>query len=167
MADVATILGLIVLGILLIGAEITVIPGFGLVGIAGFGLTVWGCVHAWIEYGPMAGVGAIVTSGALAGFVVWIAMRARPARHLILDHALRGNSSNVPDLARLIGREGVARSTLRPGGIALIDGDPYDVVADDGVWVQPGTPVRVTRISTNSLVVEPIDRGNGGGSSEP
>ena len=56
----------------------------------------------------------------------------------------------APDMARL----GTAVSPLRPAGIANIDGTRVDVVSD-GSFLDPGTPIVVTEVEGNRIVVRP------------
>jgi membrane-bound serine protease (ClpP class) len=46
----------------------------------------------------------------------------------------------------------VAATTLRPAGIARIEGARLDVVTD-GEYVEAGEPVEVTRVDGNRIVV--------------
>jgi membrane-bound serine protease (ClpP class) len=51
-----------------------------------------------------------------------------------------------------LGKRGVAATTLRPAGIARIEGARVDVVTD-GEYVEAGEPVEVTRVDGNRIVV--------------
>ena len=51
-----------------------------------------------------------------------------------------------------LGRTGTALSPLRPAGIAEIDGVRVDVVSD-GDFIEAGTPLLVTRVDGNRIVV--------------
>jgi membrane-bound serine protease (ClpP class) len=53
---------------------------------------------------------------------------------------------------RWLGRTGTALSPLRPAGIADIDGARVDVVSD-GDFIEAGTPILVTRVDGNRIVV--------------
>jgi membrane-bound serine protease (ClpP class) len=54
---------------------------------------------------------------------------------------------------RLPGRSGVALSPLRPAGIAEVDGVRVDVVSD-GDFIDAGTPIEVTRVQGNRVIVQ-------------
>ncbi|HUU83217.1 MAG TPA: NfeD family protein, partial [Phycisphaerae bacterium] len=56
----------------------------------------------------------------------------------------------------LVGREGVARTDLRPSGSAQIGNRRYNVVSD-GELIAPGTKVRVIEVRGNRIVVEAVD----------
>jgi membrane-bound serine protease (ClpP class) len=56
-----------------------------------------------------------------------------------------------------LGKSGHATSVLRPAGIAEIDGERVDVVSDGGL-IEPGTPVHVTRVDGNRIVVRELPK---------
>lgn len=55
----------------------------------------------------------------------------------------------------LIGREGVVQAPLRPMGNVKLDGRTY-VVKSEGIYIDPGTPVRVDRIEGPHIIVVPV-----------
>ena len=59
-------------------------------------------------------------------------------------------------LLALVGREGTAKTVLRPVGVIEIDGHRYDALAE-GVAIEPGRRVRVIEIVNMQIRVRPID----------
>jgi membrane-bound serine protease (ClpP class) len=59
----------------------------------------------------------------------------------------------------MVGRRGIAATTLRPAGKVDIEGARFDVVSD-GRIVEKGTPVVVIRTDGLSLVVAPVGDGD-------
>jgi membrane-bound serine protease (ClpP class) len=53
---------------------------------------------------------------------------------------------------RGLGKRGHTTSPLRPAGIADIEGARVDVVSEGGM-IEPGTPIEVTRVDGNRIVV--------------
>ncbi|HUJ70851.1 MAG TPA: NfeD family protein [Verrucomicrobiae bacterium] len=51
-----------------------------------------------------------------------------------------------------VGRRGVAQTVLRPAGMALIDGERHDVVAESGM-IESGSPIKIVAVHENQLVV--------------
>jgi membrane-bound serine protease (ClpP class) len=79
-------------------------------------------------------------------------------RKLVLQDKLSATDgyASAPESDRLLlGRTGHAHSPLRPAGIADIDGERVDVVAD-GEHIDAGAPIRVTRVDGNRVVVRRI-----------
>ena len=52
----------------------------------------------------------------------------------------------------VVGHRGEGTLTVTDGGIVEIDGTRLDVVSD-GELIEPGTPVEVTRVDGNRIVV--------------
>jgi membrane-bound serine protease (ClpP class) len=76
-------------------------------------------------------------------------------RRLVLEtgmDATKGYVSAPESDRRWLGRTGTALSPLRPAGIADIDGARVDVVSDGG-FIDVGTPIEVTRVDGNRIVV--------------
>jgi membrane-bound serine protease (ClpP class) len=79
-------------------------------------------------------------------------------RRLILATGMEADLGYVstPDSDRQwLGRTGTALSPMRPAGIAEIDGARVDVVSDGG-FIDAGTPVKVTRVDGNRIVIRPL-----------
>lgn len=109
-----------------------VLPG-GVLGILG-GLALLGAtVLGYMEYGAMGGTLILCGLGALtlAGFCTWMKVFPRTAvgRRIMLESSL-STGDTLPATTGLIGQEGVALTTLRPAGKALIHGQRVDVVAE-------------------------------------
>jgi membrane-bound serine protease (ClpP class) len=146
---------LLIGGILLLGLE-TILPG-GVVGfigclalvgaaVVGFALPEpWGMVN-------MAGILVL----AILTVAIWIRYfpRSVVGRMLTLQQDTKSyKSANA--LTELVGLEGVAQSTLRPAGIARINGKRVDVTAE-GSWIEAGSPVKVVRVEGNHVTVREI-----------
>jgi membrane-bound serine protease (ClpP class) len=63
-----------------------------------------------------------------------------------------GNAPGLQDYGSLVGKIGVAVTTLRPSGRVEIDGEVYSVEAD-GSFVEPGRGVKVTRVRGSAITV--------------
>jgi membrane-bound serine protease (ClpP class) len=76
-------------------------------------------------------------------------------RRLVLEAGMQTDLGYVSAPAsdrQWLGRTGTALSPLRPAGIAEIDGARVDVVSDGG-FIDAGTPILVTRVDGNRIVV--------------
>ena len=62
-------------------------------------------------------------------------------------------SSGTKDYAALIGKEGVATTTLRPAGKATIDGEVYDVVSA-GFLIEQGKEIVVAAVEGGMIQVK-------------
>lgn len=156
-------------GILLIAVEIFVIPGFGVAGISGIVLIIFGLTVALLDntnfnFDKVSGIEAgraalTVLMGIGCGFALMVWLSARIGhkgmfRRVALVADLEGAVSS-PALTSLIGKDGVAATVLRPSGKVLIDGEIYDGVSMQD-FIEKGTPVRVVRFENAQVYVQKI-----------
>jgi membrane-bound ClpP family serine protease len=168
---------LFILGLVLIGVEIFILPGMGVSGISGvllviisIGLVAYGhwpqSNDEWLGYGQKLGpfgVGILVAIGlafTLAKYLKYIPW----ANRLILKPQGEGADEDgesppaeslLPELAGLLGAIGVAATPLRPAGKTQFGDQFVDVVAEGG-YVRPGTRVQVIEIEGNRVVVKEV-----------
>ncbi len=144
------VFGLMAVGLLMLGIELLVIPGFGVAGLLGLA-ALGGSVYVAFDQLSAMYVG-IVLVGSLTGcgVLIWMFPRSK----LVLDAAITGSAvdESLPDLLH---REGTALTVLRPSGSVDIDDRPIDAVTD-GQYVEQGTRVKVVRVEGGRVVVEPI-----------
>ena len=155
---------LVASGLVLLVLEIFVIPGFGLAGIMGIGALLAGLSLSLVGGGVtwefvVIAVGRVLVSLLLALAASLLFLRFLPrlpfGRQLILDTGLaagEGYAAAPESDNRWLGKHGTAFSSLRPAGIALIDGERVDVVSD-GEFIDAGVSILVTRVDGNRIVV--------------
>lgn len=153
------------IGLLLI--EAFVLPGFGIAGILGIlallaalimstvgdGVSTQGLIAATSRFGLSLLV-ALVASAVMLRYLP----KTKFGRQLVLEtdlSAATGYTSEPLSEHDLVGKEGVASSTLRPSGVADIDGKRIDVVSD-GEFIDPGERIRVDHVDGNRVVVRRI-----------
>ena len=155
---------LVSLGLLLLAIEIFVTPGFGVTGalgiaalLGGLGLSLVGAGATWPAV--LIAVGRVAASLLVALAVSLAVLRFLPrlpfGRRLVLETELtaRGGFASAPEADRAwLGKRGTAASTLRPAGIADIEGERVDVVSD-GEFIETGEPITVVRVDGNRIVV--------------
>lgn len=155
---------LVSLGVALLLVEIFVLPGFTLTGIAGILALVAGLGLALVGAG--ATVSAIVTALGRVALSIMMALAATLVllrflphlpfgRRLVLQTDMEADEGYVstPETDQdWLGRTGTAASPLRPAGIADIEGARVDVVSD-GAFIDVGSPIEVTRVDGNRIVV--------------
>ena len=83
--------------------------------------------------------------------------RTALGKHMILFRPERQKSPAPREtLAALAGKTGVTTSTLRPSGIARIDGQRLDVITR-GEMIDSGVAIRVVEILGNRIVVRAVE----------
>ncbi len=152
------ILGLMIVGLLLVFCEVFV-PG-GIIGGIGFVMmivSVWLCFH---EYGVTTGLfallGCLLATIAVALTAFELFPRTHFGRWMIMKDSMQkdqGYHSDYYTSKNMMGKEGITESELRPSGIAIFDGERYDVVSD-AEFLEPRTRVKVIKSDGNRLVVE-------------
>jgi membrane-bound serine protease (ClpP class) len=157
---------LFVIGVILLIIEIFVIPGFGFTGVAGIVLMIASLFLSLISALPIFDFrsisGAIIQltialSGVIFFFFLIIKYLPKSERFnkLVLStesEAVNGFVSN-PDYGGLLYKTGTAVTDLRPAGIAEINGERVDVVAD-GSYIEKGTEVAVIKTEGARIVVK-------------
>ena len=167
---------LIMLGLVLVAAELFVIPGFGVAGISGAVCLLVGMVGTFVtgdistptgQSELVVGLTATLTSLFAAGIVVWLVARQLESipvlGKLVLKTELGATDSAQGaglGLLEAMGRGrralepgdvGVAATDLRPAGRASFEGRPVDVKSVS-TYIERGSPVRV--VSVDRFVIE-------------
>lgn len=157
MIEWLTVISLIVVGVVLIILEIIFVPGTTIVGILGI-LAIAGGVYLGFDYfGPVTG-GWILGVGLVSGLAALIgALRSRAWEKFSLKTTNEGkfNEGLVDELK--VDDEGITISTLRPIGKAEFKDREYEVKTM-GNYLVTGTPVKIIRIESNNIYVEPINK---------
>lgn len=162
---------LFVIGVLLIGLELFVIPGFGIAGISGIILVIAGLTTSMVGNNgfdftfvlPQNLITSfIVATSALLVSVVGIVLLAPtlllkgPWGGLVLKTTQPAKSEwitkSTQNLVELHS-EGIALTRLMPGGKVEINGVTYDAVAQSG-YIEQGAAIQVISTSTVQLIVK-------------
>ena len=155
---------LVAAGLLLLGLEFFVIPGFGVAGVgsvialgAGLGMTLFGAgATSSVIIGAFGRVAVSILLALAGGLALLRVLPQLPfGRRFVLDVEISAEHgyTSPPDTDRQqLGRSGITLSPLRPAGIAQIDGSRVDVVSD-GAFIEAGAHIEVTRVEGNRVVV--------------
>lgn len=145
------VITLIIVGLLLLFAEILIIPGVGVAGILGLLSLAGSCVYAFLEIGNTAGI--IVTavlSVLLVALTVYV-LRAKTWKRVSLSTNIE--SKAVAEVTVSVGDEGKTLTRLAPMGQALIGEDPVEVKALEGM-INPDMDIVVVMIDDNKIYVK-------------
>ena len=151
-----TVISLIFVGIVLVVVEIIFIPGTTIVGFIGFGITIAGIVLSFNYFGRPVGWITLASTGVVTCVVMVWAMRSKAWERFSLKSTIQSKVNEGALEGLKEGEEGVAVSALRPSGKAEIAGKLYEVNTLGG-FVDSGAKVRIVQISSNHIVVEPIN----------
>ena len=145
---------LILVGLVLIFAEILLIPGVGVAGILGLLSMGGSCFYAFHEMGTTTGIIITVINALLiVGLTVWV-LRAKTWKRFTLDTNIDSKAFSLEGAKIAIGDRGRTITRLEPMGTARFGEDTYEVKALEGM-VDPGTDVEIVLIEDNKIYVEP------------
>ena len=140
-------------GVLLLGAELFIPGGFiGAVGCLCLIAAIVMGFKAFPQHGATIAVGIFFMG--IASIVIWMAVfpKTRYGQKLSISRELSDAKATAPGLQNLLGKEGVALSSLRPGGYAEIEGRRVDVITK-GEMLDKDTPLFVVQVEGNRVVV--------------
>ena len=158
-------------GLILLGLEIFVIPGFGVTGIIGITMIVGGLALSTVanegvsvpegDYVPMAKALGLTSFALFAGLVSSFFLGKRLITKPIFGHRLalsetvsleEGYIGTDVQLGKFVGRTAIAFTILRPSGKVEIDGMMIEAVARTG-YIEAGEEVKVIGFENNQLIV--------------
>ena len=142
-------------GLVLLGIEAFIVPGFGIFGVAGIVAILTGLYMSLLGNIPttpdFTRAGWVLTSSILLLIAsAWALIRTLPSSSRLAESgiflpaktasAIGYESAEVR--SDLVGKHGTAITDLRPAGTALIGDERIDVVSESE-WISAGTPVKV------------------------
>jgi membrane-bound serine protease (ClpP class) len=167
-----------VVGVILIGVEIFVIPGFGIAGIAGIALLITGLALSMIgqyEIQPIEGgevnlkplvnaLFCVILASIISFFLsLWLSSKLFSENRLFGNLSLSttqqkdaGYFSFDNKTSEMVGRKAIVVQELRPSGRVEIDDKRYDAKAING-YIERDTEVIVKRFESGQLYVDIID----------
>jgi membrane-bound serine protease (ClpP class) len=155
-------------GLVLVGVEVFLIPGFGFFGIigalgiiAGLYMSLMGSLPTSADF-TRAGL-VLSTSVLLVAVTAWVMIRSLPGSSRLAKSGIfllqRTDRSIGFESARrrsdLVGVTGKAITDLRPSGTGLFGDERIDVVSESE-WITEGTPIRVVSAEGYRHVVRPV-----------
>ena len=170
---------LFLLGLILLGVEVFVLPGFGAPAICGVLLLIGSLVLVICNTPPGSSAGSWSTGSTLAALGVGMAaaiigafvlasylpqipyvnrliLTPQTEQEEIAGAAQAGSLGNdAPRFATLLGAIGMTATPLRPAGKVAFGDELVDVVTE-GDYVEAGTRVRVIEIEGNRVVVKQV-----------
>lgn len=150
------VLSLISIGLLLIVVEVIFIPGTTVVGFIGFGLVILGTWLSFRYFDDSTGWTVMGSTALASALIFYWVFRSKPWRQFALKTSMHSkvNEGILDGLKE--GDEGFTISVLRPVGKAEIEGKTVEVTTN-GNYIQNGTRVKILKISSNQILVEPLN----------
>lgn len=149
------IITLILLGLLLVLAEILLIPGVGIAGVLGLLAMGGSCAYAFMEMGNMTGI--IVTSVnavLLVALIIWV-LRAQTWKRLSLETNI-DSKAVIPEVEVSVGDKGRSVTRLAPMGTVRFGDNSLEVTSMEGL-IDPGMDVQVVAIEDTKIYVSIVN----------
>jgi membrane-bound serine protease (ClpP class) len=163
---------LFVIGVVLLLAEIFVIPGFGIAGISGLtavllalGFSLIGNVGLSFPSGEAISSAVLTLAASLVMLVIAmfslgrILPKSNRFAHLVLAPSMTAETgyTSAESHVEWVGRTGIAITGLRPSGTAEIDDNRIDVVTS-GEYIEKGTAIEVMEVKGSRVRVREVRR---------
>jgi membrane-bound ClpP family serine protease len=148
------IIVLILVGLVLIFAEILLIPGIGIAGVLGLLSMGGSCFYAFNQLGTNAGVVVTIVNAALiVALTIWV-LRAKTWKRFTLNTNIDSKAIDLFEDKLSVGDRGRTLSRLTPMGSAKIMDEVYEVKALEGM-IDSGVEIEVVLIEDNRIYVKP------------
>ena len=148
------VISLIIIGLLLMFAEILIIPGVGIAGILGVAAMAGSCVYAFLEIGQTAGVIVTAVNAVLLVLItIWV-LRAKTWERLALATNI-DSKAIVPEAEVVPGTVGVTITRLAPMGTARFGDLRLEVTAREGI-IDPGVEIEVVEVDGIKVYVAAV-----------
>jgi len=152
------IITLIILGIVLLLAELLLIPGVGVAGVLGLLALVGANFIAFYYHSQTVGVLVLIITIAICVLSVWYALRAKTWKRLSLKDEIESKAVPLPiEQGIHIGMRGKTLGRLIPSGKARFGTIDAEVYAFQGI-IAPGTEIEVVQIEDLRIFVVPLEQ---------
>ena len=147
------IITLILVGLVLIFAEILLVPGVGVAGILGLLSMGGSCFYAFYEFGNVTGyIVTAVNVVLIVALSIWV-LRAKTWKRMSLETSIDSKAVETSVLA--VGDRGKTLTRLAPMGSARFGDFVVEVKAVEGM-LDPNIEVEVVLIEDNRIYVKPL-----------
>jgi len=146
---------LILVGLLLLIAELLLIPGVGIAGILGLCSMGASCWYAYHFFDHVTGTVVVVINVILLIIFTVFALREKTWKRFELGTEI-ASKVNAENEKIKVGDQGMTETRLAPMGTARFENTSCEVKSEDNSLIASGTPVIVTRIEDNKVIVKPI-----------
>ena len=146
------IVSLILVGLILIFAEVLIIPGVGVAGILGLISMAGSCFYAFHEMGTTTGYIVTGVNALLLLVLVIYILRAKTWKKMTLETNIDSKAVSDDSAVVSVGDVGKAITRLSPMGSVRFGDVAVEVKEIEGM-VEPGSNVEVVMIEDNKIYV--------------
>lgn len=147
------IIALVLIGVLLLVAELVLLPGISVAGVGAlltFGVAIF---YAFFEYGVLWGVVTLTVTVVLAVIAVFVSLRSNTWQRLSLKTTIDSASTPIPQQNNIrMGQVGITLTRLAPMGKVHIGEVTVEAKAVDD-FIDPKQPVEVIGFDNTVVIV--------------
>lgn len=151
-----TIALLIILGLVLILIEFAVIPGVTIAGIGGFLLLAASVYIAFTEYGNVAGFITLAIVLIATPLMLYYFFKSKAGKNMMLESKIEGKVETINNEKIAVGDIGRSIGRLAPSGKVKVNGEIVEAHST-GLFIDQNTEIRILKILSNKIIVEPIN----------
>lgn len=149
------IITLIFVGLVLIFAEILLIPGVGIAGVLGLLSMGGSCFYAFSEFGTTTGIiVSVVNAVLIVALTIWV-LRAKTWKRMSLETNIDSKAVSSESSMISVGDQGKTLTRLAPMGSARFGNYVVEVKALEGM-LDPDVLVEVVLIEDSKIYVKPL-----------
>lgn len=150
------IISLVLVGLLLLVAELVLLPGISVAGIGAILAFGAAAFLGYINYGFWWGSVVLTVIILLSVLAVVISLRANTWRRLSLNTTIDSTSTPTPEENHIhIGQQGTTVTRLAPMGKAVFDGVTVEAKVMDS-FIDPRQPVEAIAFDNTVVIVKPL-----------
>ena len=149
------VISLILIGLVLMLAEILVVPGVGVAGVLGLLSMGGSCYYAFHEFGNTTGGLVTGLNGVLLLVLLIFVLRAKTWKRFTLNTNIDSKAVSQEDVLS-VGDRGKTVTRLAPMGAVRIGDNVVEVKALEGM-IDPGVEVEVVLLEDNRIYVSPVN----------
>lgn len=151
--ELMIVVALILVGILFMLAEIFLLPGISVAGIAGAIFLIGGIVYSYLFIGSTAGNITLATSAIAMGASFFLLLKSKSLRRISLETNIESKVDNS-DLGKIsVGDTGIALSRLNPTGKVMVNELIVEGKSYNGEFIDEDEKIEVIRIDTYQIQV--------------
>lgn len=151
--EILIIVALILLGILFMLAEIFLLPGISIAGIAGAIFLIGGIVYSYLFIGSIAGNITLAATAIAMGASFFLLLKSKSLRKISLETNIESKVDNS-DLGKIsVGDTGIALSRLNPTGKVMVNDLTVEGKSFNGEFIDEDEKIEVVRIDTYQIQV--------------
>ncbi len=149
--DILIIALLVLLGLILIVAEILLLPGLTVAAIGSVASLLGAIYLCYVNYGLVASAILLLCTVVAVVITLVYSLRSKSLKKISLDENIVGKSSENADVSIALGSEGITTTRLAPMGNVSIDGMTFEAKSVDG-YIDARMPIKVMGFE-NSIVI--------------